>query len=91
MSHTFTRIILTRQLNESIQIGADITITVVRISRDKVRIETTAPDDMPVDRLEIAIQKASEGRHPGINARSISPADKRIDNEIAATIEESGF
>lgn len=47
-------LILTRDLYESIHIGRDIKITVMRISRDRVHIGIDAPDDIGIVREEIA-------------------------------------
>lgn len=51
-------LVLTRREGEKIKIGEMITLTVVRIvGTDKVRIGIEAPDDVPVDRLEVAESK----------------------------------
>lgn len=47
-------LVLSRKLNETIQIGTDIQIMVVRISHDKVRLGIVAPAEMPVHRGEFA-------------------------------------
>jgi len=44
---------LSRKKNESIVINNDITITVVEIRGDKVRLGIIAPKDVPVHRQEI--------------------------------------
>lgn len=46
-------LILTRKKNETIHIGDEITITVVRVSGSKVRIGISAPREMPVLRVEL--------------------------------------
>jgi carbon storage regulator len=55
-------LILTREEGESIMIGNDITITVVRVSGNKVRVGIKAPRRVAVHREEIyaAIQGAQE-------------------------------
>ena len=45
--------VLTRHLNESIVIGDDVIVTVVRISGDKVRLGVTAPPEVDVHRREV--------------------------------------
>ena len=50
-------LVLARKEGEKIKIGEMITLTVVRIVGDKVRIGIEAPDDVPVDRLEISEAK----------------------------------
>jgi carbon storage regulator len=46
-------LVLSRKLSEQIVIGSDITITVVKIMGDKVRLGIEAPSEIPVHRLEI--------------------------------------
>jgi carbon storage regulator len=53
-------LVLTRKKNEKISIGKDVTITVVRINGDKVRIGIEAPENISVDRLEISESKKRE-------------------------------
>jgi len=46
-------LVLSRNTNESIIIGNDITITIVAIQGDKVRLGIDAPREIPVHRLEV--------------------------------------
>jgi len=46
-------LVLSRKKNESIVIHDDITITVVEIRGDKVRLGITAPKEVPVHRQEV--------------------------------------
>jgi carbon storage regulator len=46
-------LVLARKLNERIQIGGRITVTVVDIRGDKVRLGIEAPREVPVHREEI--------------------------------------
>ncbi len=46
-------LVLSRKKNESIVINNDITITVVEIRGDKVRLGIVAPKDVPVHRHEV--------------------------------------
>jgi len=57
-------LVLSRKKNEAIVIGDDITIVVVEIRGDKVRLGIEAPKEIPVHRKEIweAIHKGVE-RH----------------------------
>lgn len=50
-------LVLSREQGESIVIGQDIVIHVVKIARGRVRIGIIAPDDVPVDRAEVWIEK----------------------------------
>lgn len=57
-------LILTRRSGETINIGNDITVTVLSIKGNQVRIGVNAPKDMAVHREEvaerIALQQKSE-------------------------------
>lgn len=46
-------LVLSRKINETIHIGDDITITVVQVDRNKVRIGIQAPDDVRIMRGEL--------------------------------------
>ncbi len=46
-------LVITRRVSESILIGSDIVITIVRIGEDKVRIGVTAPKEITILRSEI--------------------------------------
>lgn len=58
-------LVLSRKKNESIVINDDITIVVVEIRGDKVRLGVEAPKEIPVHRREVyeAI-KRNELAHP---------------------------
>lgn len=46
-------LVLTRCKNESIMIGSDVEITVVKVQGRKVRLGITAPDNVSVHRKEV--------------------------------------
>ncbi len=54
-------LVLTRKKEESIVIGKDITITILAIEKEKVKIGISAPREIPVIRKELfeAIQEQS--------------------------------
>ncbi|MGE0607629.1 MAG: carbon storage regulator CsrA [Pirellulales bacterium] len=64
-------LVLSRKKNESIVINNDITIVVVEIRGDKVRLGVEAPKEVPVHRREVydAIRR-SEGDTPDTAAGS---------------------
>jgi carbon storage regulator len=66
-------LVLSRKKNESIVINDDITIVVVEIRGDKVRLGVEAPKEVPVHRREVfdAIQR-SEGTK---NGEAATPAE----------------
>lgn len=59
-------LVLSRKKNESIVINNEITIVVVEIRGDKVRLGVEAPHEVPVHRREVydAIQRSAEGNDP---------------------------
>ena len=50
-------LVLTRKSNQTIMIGDDIEVTVLAITRDKVRIGIEAPRSVPVLRTEVYLEK----------------------------------
>lgn len=57
-------LVLTLQKNKAIIIGEQITLRVLEIRGDKVRLGIEAPRDLPVDRVEVREAKRRErGRH----------------------------
>ena len=71
-------LVLSRKKNESIVIANDITIVVVEIRGDKVRLGIEAPKEVPVHRREVydAIK-----RNESEQASSDEEAAKSIDSE----------
>jgi len=59
-------LVLSRKKNESIVINNDITIVVVEIRGDKVRLGIEAPKEVPVHRREVydAIRRNVTGDEP---------------------------
>lgn len=55
-------LVLTRKHMESIQIGPDVRITVVKVSGDRVRIGIDAPKDVTVMRSEIVQPKKKDDK-----------------------------
>jgi len=46
-------LVLTRRVSERIQIGDDVTLTIVRVDGNKVRIGIEAPDHVKIKRDEL--------------------------------------
>ena len=59
-------LVLSRKKNESIVINDDITIVVVEIRGDKVRLGVEAPKEVPVHRREVydAIKRSEQENRP---------------------------
>ena len=50
-------LILTRRTGETVMIGENVTVTVLAVKGNQVRLGVNAPKDMAVDREEIAERK----------------------------------
>ena len=49
-------LVLSRKLGQRFQVGDDVQITIVKIDRNSVRIGIHAPDEVSVQREEIAFE-----------------------------------
>ena len=67
-------LILTRRVDESLVIGDNVTVTILGVKGNQVRIGVTAPADVSVHRQEIyeRIQK-ERGAEPGQPAEEPAP------------------
>lgn len=54
-------LILTRKVNESLIVGDEITVTVLGVKGNQVRLGVTAPRDVAVHREEIYERISSDG------------------------------
>ena len=74
-------LVLSRKKNESIVIDNDITIVVVEIRGDKVRLGIEAPKEIPVHRREVydAIKRNEqlEAKQPAASADAASPREEQ--------------
>jgi carbon storage regulator len=79
-------LVLSRKKNESIVINNDITIVVVEIRGDKVRLGVEAPKEVPVHRREVydAIRRNSRAETEA-PAEGGTPADNRSASEADRT------
>jgi carbon storage regulator len=69
-------LVLSRKKNESIVINNDITIVVVEIRGDKVRLGIEAPKEVPVHRREVydAIRRNVTGDEPESTSQDANDA-----------------
>lgn len=61
-------LVLSRRIDEVICIGPDITVMVVDIRGDKVRLGVTAPKELAIHRKEVADAIAAEQRQQNWNS-----------------------
>jgi carbon storage regulator len=72
-------LVLSRKKNESIVINNDITVTVVEIRGDKVRLGIVAPKEVPVHRQEV-YEAIHGSHHPEPPAPAPIVANKAADS-----------
>ena len=62
-------LILSRKIHESIQIGGDITVSIVKLTAGNVKLGFTAPKDVNIVRSEIA-EEVDQTSNTGVEYRS---------------------
>jgi carbon storage regulator len=77
-------LILTRRINESVNIGDDVTVTVLGIKGNHVRIGIGAPKHVSVHREEIYERVRREREGAG------SPAQTAAAEAIASSVQDHG-
>ncbi len=71
-------LVLSRKVNEKVMIGNDVTITIVKIDRNQVRIGIEAPRSVPVFRKEVWIEIQ----------RDQAEAGEDVSDEVQKALEE---
>jgi len=74
-------LILTRRINETLNIGDDVQVTVLGIKGNQVRIGINAPRDVPVHREEIYQRIKREERSSGGEDQSEEAGDYSSDHD----------
>jgi len=74
-------LILTRRINETLNIGDDVQVTVLGIKGNQVRIGINAPRDVPVHREEIYQRIKREERSSGGEGQSEEAGDYSSDHD----------
>ena len=82
-------LILTRKLNEAIQIGDNVSLKVLHISEGQVKLGIEAPDDVRIFRAEIyveiqkqnilaaSVKKSAAIKAAGLLAKRVTPNGER--------------
>ncbi len=80
-------LVLSRKKNESIVINDDISIVVVEIRGDKVRLGVEAPKEVPVHRREVydAIKRSVEVHNQEVHNQGNGKENKTADPGAATT------
>ncbi|HEX6512351.1 MAG TPA: carbon storage regulator CsrA [Chloroflexota bacterium] len=55
-------LILTRKINERVLIGDEVEITVLKVSKDKVKLGIKAPESIMIQRNELLMSVGEENR-----------------------------
>ena len=61
-------LVLSRKMDQKIQIGRNITITILRVKKNSVKIGIEAPDDLPIARGELLDTAPNEPTGQGISS-----------------------
>jgi carbon storage regulator CsrA len=81
-------LVLTRKLKQSIQIGDDVTITVLRVQGNSVRIGIEAPTSVRVLRAELPVEIAEEqdadALETNLKALEVAPPSNRTSRNFAS-------
>ncbi|HYH60849.1 MAG TPA: carbon storage regulator CsrA [Solirubrobacterales bacterium] len=86
-------LVLTRKTNQSIMIGDDVEVTVLAVSRDKIRLGISAPKEVPVFRKEVWLSMKDGTVEPAEGEADDGESKDEIEGAIidgaAAKVEEA--
>lgn len=83
-------LVLSRKLHESIVINGQITVKIVKIEGDQVRLGIDAPSDIPVHRQEVYEEIQRTNREALTQVRPKLPAWKRLPSPGPRPLETPG-
>ena len=75
-------LVLTRKTNQSIMIGDEVEVSVLAVSRDKIRLGITAPREVPVFRKEVYLSIQEERVSANRAAAKPNDASTRFDKAL---------
>ncbi|MGO9466139.1 MAG: carbon storage regulator [Isosphaeraceae bacterium] len=64
-------LVLSRKISQQVLIGSDISITIVRIDRNQVRIGISAPPGVSILRQELVDKRPDAGRRPADQSQRV--------------------
>ena len=71
-------LILTRRIGESLKIGDDVSVTVLEVKGNQVRLGVAAPKSVEVHREEVFHRIAEENRAPADSPVASPPVSKTV-------------
>jgi carbon storage regulator len=75
-------LVLSRKQGEVIVIGDDVTVTVLEVQGNRVKLGFTAPDEMPIRRQEL--HPRVERCQPALAPRTVLPGWRQTDGRSIA-------
>jgi carbon storage regulator len=73
-------LVLTRKTNQSIMIGDEVEVSVLAVSRDKIRLGISAPREIPVFRKEVYLSIQEERMAANPNGGPSKHVNKALDD-----------
>jgi carbon storage regulator len=71
-------LVLTRKVGETILIGDEVTVTILRVRWDVVRVGVRAPEKIPIDREEIRKRKLAKQ----LGSQSVASGEAILESEL---------